>query len=139
MIIFLDIDGVLNQLQRNYYLDDKCIENLGILCKKLSATVVLTSSWRLGYTNLGKCTPQIEKLKEKFCKYNIKIVGRTKNLGNRELEIQQYIKDNNISNYVVIDDDKTEFKNNSIGNIYFVNSKTGFIKNDIKQIIKLYK
>ena len=87
MIIFLDIDGVLNQLQSNYYLDNRYIENLAMLCKKLKATVVLTSSWRLGYTNLGKCSPQIEELKAQFSKHNIKISGRTANLGDRTIEI----------------------------------------------------
>lgn len=64
MIVFLDIDGVLNQLQGNYFLDKKCIENLGKLCKEIKGIVVLTSSWRLGYTNVGRCSPQIEELRK---------------------------------------------------------------------------
>jgi hypothetical protein len=48
MTIFLDVDGVLNQLQP-WYLDKSCIKNLAELCKKLDATVTLTSSWRKGY------------------------------------------------------------------------------------------
>lgn len=136
MVIFLDIDGVLNQLQGNYYLDDNCVSNLGLICKKLNAKVVLTSSWRKGYTNLGKCTPQIEKLKLSFSKYNIVISGRTASLGDRKEEIKSYIKSYNITDYIVIDDDMSEFKSGLLGNTYFVNPKTGLTKQDVKKIIK---
>ena len=139
MVIFLDIDGVLNQLQGNYYLDIKCIENLAILCKNLKATTVLTSSWRLGYSNLGKCSPQIEKIKLIFSKYNIKISGRTANLGDRAIEILDYIKRHNVKNYVILDDDKSEFKKGLLDNTYIVNYKTGLTKEDINRIIKTIK
>lgn len=46
MIIFLDIDGVLNQLQGGYYLDENCIKVLSNLCKRVNGKIVLTSSWR---------------------------------------------------------------------------------------------
>lgn len=139
MVIFLDIDGVLNQLQGNYYLDIKCIENLAILCKNLKATIVLTSSWRLGYSNLGKCSPQIEKVKLIFSKYNIKISGRTANLGDRAIEILDYIKKHNVKNYVILDDDKSEFKKGLLDNTYIINYKTGLTEDDVKRIIKVTK
>ena len=139
MVIFLDIDGVLDQLQGNYYLDIKCIENLAILCKNLKATIVLTSSWRLGYSNLGKCSPQVEKLKLIFSKYNIKISGRTANLGDRTIEILDYIKRYNVKNYVILDDDKSEFKRGLLDNTYIVNYRTGLTKDDIKQLSKTMK
>lgn len=137
MVIFLDIDGVLNQLQRNYYLDNKCIENLGVLSKKLSATVVLTSSWRIGYTNFGKCTPQIDKLKIQFSKYSIKISGRTANLGDRTLEISEYIKKHNVKRYIILDDDKSEFTSGLLPNTYIVNSRTGLTKEDVRKLVKM--
>lgn len=137
MIIFLDIDGVLNQLQSNYYLDNRCIENLAMLCEKLKATVVLTSSWRLGYTNLGKCSPQIEELKAQFSKYSIKISGRTANLGDRTAEITDYIKRHNVRQHLILDDDKSEFRSGLLSNTYITNPKTGLTKEDTKKIIKL--
>ena len=79
IFIFLDVDGVLNQLQGNYYLDSNCIKQLSRLCKKLDAKIVLSSSWRMGYVHFGRCSPQIEALKEQFEKYEIRIIGRTKN------------------------------------------------------------
>ena len=136
MTIFLDIDGVLNQLQGKYYLDNKCIENLGKLCKKLRATVVLTSSWRFGYSRLGKSTPQIEKLKQMFSEHQIKISGRTADFRNRASEIKHYIQDNNITNYIILDDDITEFKGEKLDNTYIINCKTGLTEKDIKKILK---
>lgn len=136
MIVFLDIDGVLNQLQGNYYLDSKCVENLSILCRTLKASIVLTSSWRLGYSNFGKCSPQIEELKKKFSKYSIKICGRTANLGNRYEEINKYIQDYNINEYIILDDDKNEFMDKMINNLYIINGKKGLTSKDVKSIIK---
>lgn len=136
MVIFLDIDGVLNQLQRNYYLDSECIKNLSKLCKTLKANIVLTSSWRLGYTNFGKCTPQIEELKRQFDKYSIKISGRTYNLGNRANEIIKHIQEHNINAYIILDDDKNEFNGTTMKNLYIINSKKGLTSADVNNIIK---
>ena len=140
MTIFLDIDGVLNQLQGNYHLDDTCISNLSLLCNKLNADIVLTSSWRLGYTNIGKSSPQIEKLKKKLSQQGLTIKGRTKNLNNRVKEITQYILDHNIStnDYIILDDDQTEFTT-PITNLYIVNNKTGLTKQDVKALLKRYR
>lgn len=139
MIVFLDIDGVLNQLQGNYFLDKKCIENLGKLCKEIKGIVVLTSSWRLGYTNVGKCSPQIEELRKLFREQNISILGRTLDLGDRSEEIKKYIETHNVGNYVIIDDDISEFKNEALPNLYIVNHKTGLTDIDINKLVKLYK
>lgn len=137
-IIFLDVDGVLNQLQRNYFIDVDCVERLAILVNKLNAKIVLSSTWRFGYSNTGKCSPQVEKLKVIFDRYNIKIVGRTPNLGDRGAEINKYIKDKDIKRYIVIDDDKSEFKTN-VSNIYFTKSSRGISKEDIKSIMDMIK
>lgn len=139
MIIFLDIDGVLNQLQPNYYLDNRCIKNLAELCEKLSAQIVLTSSWRLGYLNMGICTPQIEELKKRFNEYGIFIKGRTGNLHNRTEEVKEYLAKYEIKEFLILDDDKTEFVGGILPNTYLVNSKTGLTKQDVKKIIREYK
>ena len=138
MVIFLDVDGVLNQLQRNYYIDVKCVRILARICKKLKGTIVLTSSWRLGYTHTGTCSPQIEQLKELFAAHGIKISGRTGVLGDRTLEIKDYIKRHNVKNYLVLDDDKSEFKSGWLLNTYIVNYKTGLVVDDIKAIKEMY-
>lgn len=72
----------------------------------------------------------------KFIKIYIDIHSRTKNLGNRSDEILSYIKEHNISNYIIIDDDISEFSVR-LPNTYIVNSKTGLVKSDIKKVRRL--
>ena len=139
MVIFLDIDGVLNQLQGRYSLDKNCIKNLALICNSLNGKIVLTSSWRLGYTNLGKCSPQIEKLKEYFDTYDINIVGRTVDLNDRTKEIEAYINKYEIKKYIILDDDKSEFKSGLLKNTYIINHKTGLTEKDAKKIVKEQK
>lgn len=139
VIIFLDIDGVLNQLQRNYFIDRKCVERLGKICNSIDGKIVLTSSWRLGYTRLGKCSPQIERLKEMFNEYNIEIIGRTSNLNDRTNEIKEYMIKHNVNNYIILDDDIREFKSGRLDKTEIIDNKTGLTDKDVKRIIKTYK
>ena len=135
MIIFLDIDGVLNQLQDNYYIDKNCVEQLSILCKKLNAKVVLTSSWRLGFTRVGECSPQIEKLKNIFSEYNIDLYNRTFDLGDRATEIKDYIIRHGVGKYIIIDDDISEFKEKTLKNLFIVSPRKGLTSKDVERII----
>lgn len=135
-VIFLDIDGVLNQLQKDF-VDEKCVELLSKISKKMGdAQIVLISSWRKGYTNLGKCTPQIENLKLKLQKYNLRIVGRTKDFGNRLKEIEDYLSTHEVQKYVILDDDKSEYERIP-DKLYLVNYRLGLTKEDVKNIINL--
>lgn len=136
MTIFLDIDGVLNQLQRNH-IDNACVARLSKIVKKLDGKVVLTSSWRIGYSNFGTCAPHIEKLKKMFRSFSIDIVGRTDKLGDRTVEIVKYIEKYGIDMYIVIDDDVDEFKTGLLKNTYIVNSKTGLTDKDVSKILKM--
>jgi hypothetical protein len=56
-IIFLDFDGVLNQLGRTYggrdperWVDADCVARVDRLVKETGAKIVISSSWRLGYS-----------------------------------------------------------------------------------------
>ena len=138
-IIFLDIDGVLNQLQPNYFIDIDCVEVLAELVKEINAEIVLSSTWRFGYSNTGKCTPQVEKLKHIFNMYNIKIVGRTAKLGDRSKEIQNYIDNHGTSEYLILDDDIQEFPNGLLNNTFAVNSRTGLRGHKVKDILNYKK
>jgi hypothetical protein len=140
MTIFLDVDGVLNQLQP-WYLDKSCIKNLAELCKKLDATVTLTSSWRKGYSTIERYqSPQVKNLISEFNKVNIKIRGVTPTLGDRQSEINQFIQNHNIKDYLILDDDISEFNRfNRPAQLYLVSSKTGLTSKDVKEIIKRFK
>mgnify|MGYP003299362211 CR=1 FL=1 len=135
-IIFLDIDGVLNQLQRNYFIDIDCVEVLAELCKNINGEIVLSSTWRLGYSNIGKSTPQVEKLKHIFESYGIKIVGRTPKLGDRAEEITKFIQLYGIDKYLILDDDKREFLSGLLPHTFIVNNRTGLKGYKLKDILK---
>ena len=127
--IFLDIDGVLNSnefimkhVDDDVILDEDAIKLLSNLVNVTHAKVVLSSSWRIYFTEDGNpkdnsFTKRGYKLKELLTKFNIEIIGITKtgigkhgnvyDEGNRYDEIVDYI-DKNLKendNYVIIDDD----------------------------------
>lgn len=103
-IIFLDIDGVLNN--QNYIInnkkdiDESKIIILKELVDKTHALIVITSAWRI-------IKKEYERLNEIFNKYELKIFDKTKSLqGKRGLEIKKYLNEHKkISNYVIIDDE----------------------------------
>ena len=74
MVIFLDLDGVVNcekDCVHPYTVRLECVKNLARIVKALDAGIVLTSSWRNGWVRIGKCTPQIENLKKMFSSQGI--------------------------------------------------------------------
>ena len=146
-ICFFDIDGVLNKKEdwtTLYSLDDKLIKIFCNILKDCKLTPVLTSSWRTGFVSPSskKNTPNIQKLEEKLQKYGIKIYEKTPSLKgqSRDKEIERflYYHENEVENYIIIDDDKTEFNKISEHN-YFTDYKTGITKKDYDKIKKLIK
>lgn len=115
MTIFLDIDGVLrthkSDLEWSLRLgvpipvsvyerrfDQKAISRINEVVGYTRAKIVITSSWRVKHS--------LEELKQILRDNGIsnEIVGKTEIGLNRGEEIEQYISDNEIENYVVIDD-----------------------------------
>ena len=140
MIIFLDCDGVINRIGGSVEVDFNCVEVLSKIVRKLNAEVVLSSTWRFGFThNLAMCTPQVKNLRTICQQYGFDIIGRTKNLGSRYDEIRDYLDRHNVSEYLILDDDKNEFPNVKDSHLYYVNSKTGLVSKDIKNILRLLK
>lgn len=134
-VIFLDFDGVVNNISYDKYMDIDILvkkgenkyfpstwsinnlepfKNLLLWCQKENIKIVISSSWRILFDSY-------RYIEEMFCnifkeysyqkrknKYNDLVIGRTKNFGDRGLEILQWLNDNselNIENYVVIDDE----------------------------------
>lgn len=117
-IIFLDIDGVLNSVNKlieiyhqtkkphsgyQYPFDEKCLRNLQILVQETDAQIVVTSTWRKDEE--GKETLQ-SALKE----YGLdkRVIGYTPVLFNqkRGKEIQEYLSQlESRPHFVILDDD----------------------------------
>ena len=139
-IIFLDIDGVLNtkaSWKKPFSLVDECIKNFCTFVNRddVSPKIILTSSWKTGWSLLRENqTPQIIELQEKLSKYDCSVFSRTKDLGNRQKEILDYMATHDVDFYVIIDDDDTEYKGFDKSGVYIIHAETGFSENDIKRI-----
>lgn len=113
-VIFLDIDGVLNCIGTNMsanaiesssQMSSERVGLLNYILDNTDAQIVISSTWRKLYTiselqiflmNFG--------LKKK---YHDVIVGSTPSKGGgfRGREIEQWLKDNPVDNFVILDDD----------------------------------
>lgn len=104
-IIFLDIDGVLNVYceGRDEYgctFHKHFEENLASLIKKTGAKIVVTSTWR---------SRGLLVMKEIWEKRSLagEVIDITPHIdiGKRGEEIQQWMENNKVDRYVIIDDD----------------------------------
>ena len=150
--IFLDIDGVLNNVQsfeRHYQyiqkgkeipfiyqdIDVHCVMVLKQLCQELpNCHIVLSSSWR----NHSKAVKQLEAL---FQYHNLPpIEGKTPYLKNtcRGIEIEKYCKEHNISfNDIVILDDEDNMAHVSNRLILTDFNNGGLKEEHIKEVFRL--
>ena len=79
-------------------------------------------------------TPQIQELQTKLAEYGCTIFSRTKDLGNRQKEIIDYLSYHDVDYYVIIDDDKSEYLGFELGGVYLSDAETGFTSRDVKKI-----
>ncbi len=162
--IFLDIDGVMNNRRdwmskvnnkAEQFLDHRMFCNeawqlLSNTCRKVNASVILSSSWRLGLTydendkvivrdtNCHLST----KLIEYFDKYNIKLVGITvNNWSDSGQQIMKYVMDHlDIEeDFVVIDDEAFDIRE-YISEDQFINTEfeTGLLPEHCEKIIRYF-
>lgn len=143
-LIFLDIDGVLNTsttFKRRYYeykktgkynleVDEFRIYYLKKIVDETDAKIVLSSTWRSGFTKKdNKVIPiyyKAEQLVNMFNKYNLEIYDITPYDKNRyrENEILEYLeKREDVESFIVIDDECYDLKK-------FINNELIHIKND---------
>jgi hypothetical protein len=150
-IIFLDIDGVLRTHKSdlewskklgvpiykgvNRLFDKEIIDNLNEVIILTKAKIVITSNWRI-YLSIGE-------LQDLFKSRGIigEVIGKTglghlRNgspipIGNRGLEIQDWLNSNHFTKYLVIDDQTSDIINIIPGwKIIKVNPQIGFTEVD---------
>lgn len=119
-VCFVDVDGVLNWA----YCDARCGGFIGISGSKLKllkqivdatrAKIVLTSTWKIDYEKYMEdpflySSGAGKYLREKFRSHNLKIFDTTTryetNIAHRGEGIHNYVKENNVGSFVILDDD----------------------------------
>lgn len=131
-IIFTDIDGVL-QINNPKKWDKKCCKLYSDVCNELNLKAVITSTWRVHY--------KLRELQEIFYSQGIdvEIIGTTDVLGiERGEEIAIWLSNNDVDNYVVIDDnvkDILPFVNKVVA---IEKSYVGLTNDNIQQIKKYF-
>ena len=150
--LFLDIDGVLNSFD-DYGVDGKDfienIENLTFILSKRQMSllnniidkyhpkIILSSYWRNRYSLLT--------LQNKFeaAGFKGKILAITPSFGgeheDRWQQIKHYIEDNDVSNYIILDDSPLDRKNTKFPNWIKTDSYHGLDHKHLREIDKIWQ
>ena len=144
-VIFLDFDGVLNN--NSYFLDSKekapffLQDEKMILLKQIvdstNAKIVLSTSWR----EIWNSDLDISlKLKDYFYSFDLSVYDVTKNINyNRPLEISTWLKENNVSSYVILDDIANPWYEH-VNNVVVTNKEfNGLSQDDVNKAIDILK
>ena len=133
-IIFLDIDGVLNtsySRQKHVTIDEFRITYLAEIVKRTKAKIVLTSTWRynlkrtfLGFKAISNSTKTLLDL---LRKHNLKIYDILPDTPNdqRSLDIANYVKNNKITNFLILDDEIFDYNKYNLSSHLLLTSFNG--------------
>jgi len=137
-IIFLDVDGVLNSARDGYSINlenDYHFEMLKRIVDATGANIVLSSSWRIGFSVLS--LPE-KNLMERLEKYGMEIMDFTPCMtGTRGDEIREWLSINGpVESFVILDDegDMAEFKET---NLVKTNTSVGLQEKDVDKAIDI--
>jgi len=105
-VIFLDIDGVLNNQTLLYhygfdYIDGDMVELLKHVVNATGAEIVLSSSWRLDGHSKKIVEKELEKTKMELLDCTIHIKGKK-----RAEEIKEWLGRHKVKKYAILDDDE---------------------------------
>lgn len=134
-IIFLDVDGVLNNQKTmtcGEMLEDKCIIRLKTILDNTNTKIVLSSSWRL------RSDSHIKLLRESFSKCGINpniIIDKTIQLTNRNDEILHWVNSHDVNKWVAIDDYPLKFNSDHFVQTDFI---PGLTDKNVEQVIKIF-
>lgn len=146
-ILFLDIDGVLNNNQTRTvtfdgwcFVDDYLVERLKQIIDATGAKIVLSSTWREGWNreDESKNEPFFNQLRDKLKEYGIEIWDAlpTPIQSSRGLAIAVWFglhKDLDIESFVILDDwyDMGIYRDHLIQ----INGNIGLTNEDVNEVI----
>lgn len=142
--IFLDINGVLNSNEHTAFIksfitygdnmiepfDDECLHNLKYIVDETDAKIIITSIWRLFPDYLYIL---MIKLEEYGLDKNVISLTISNKYKDKIQEITVKLKKLGITEYVVLDNDKTLNLDRHI----ITNNVTGLTEIDAKQAVKI--
>lgn len=145
--IFLDVDGVLNtkaDWKNMFSLRNECVTSfnnyLANLSVKNEIRIVLSSSWKKGFSYNGSHAAHIKRLIQSV---HGSIIAKTEDFDmmNRSKEINDFIIKHNLidEKIIIIDDDKTLFLDSIIGNnvkFIYTDARTGFMEGKKQKSLK---
>ena len=123
-IIFLDVDGVLNNMTtvdtiKGFVgIDSRNVEVLKQLVEMFEAEIVLSSSWKTGWSkNKEEQDEFANRLDDVLAEYGLSIIDKTyeKNIFRRGEGIRNWLAEHGpVENYIILDDDSFDFKEQGI-------------------------
>jgi hypothetical protein len=149
-LLFLDFDGVMHPdksgkistkwlemepyIGHELFMKDKVALILK-LCHELNARIVISSSWRIQ----GWGFKPFNKIFKNF------VIGRTPELilkigqqGNRQKEIETYLKENDLKNeYAIVDDKRINFLPDN-EKVFFTDPESGITDSDARKIMAFF-
>lgn len=147
-LIFLDVDGVLNNdstKQRTpggfIGIDPKNLKNLWKIICETGAYIVLSSSWRTCWDKAGDPDEDGKYLINELSKSGIEIFAFTPKCSSRYrrgLEIFTFLEDCPCDGFVILDDEEFEFGECGLNN-HFVNTNyfCGLTSEDAEEAIRI--
>lgn len=147
MVIFLDVDGVLNRKvdwARPFSLNPSCVQAFAELVRKLekrgTVEIILSSSWRAGLAKGSDGTLMAgtgDILGRVLQTHGLKISDVTPLSGKtRQEEIMYYVRRHGITEFLTLDDDDSLFTDPKAVNLYLVDYHMGLTKKDIRRIMR---
>lgn len=147
-IIFLDIDGVLNNHETRTttsdgwcFVDDELVARLKKIVDATDAKIVLSSTWLEGWHREDETLNDISftELRSKFKEFGLSIMSRTCDSwehSNRGDEIQEFLdKREDIESFIILDDW------NDVGmlvnRLVFIDSKFGLTDENVQEAINM--
>ena len=140
-VIFLDIDGVLNEEKSRSRccgykgIDDKKVENLAKIVKSTGAKIVLISTWKDDWRKTDKARQGMmaNYLDKKLKKQGVTVFDKTESVDkasgfhlSRGEGILQYLSTHTVEKYVILDDYQFDYDGCGLtGNYVKTDSKNG--------------
>ena len=132
-IVFLDVDGVLNTVDSHDF-NRECIENLNMLIAATDAEIVVSSSWRI-FHDFEDLSAVLAGAGIEAPIKDVTVVSNC-HLCCRGDEIQDWIHDGKIDNYVIIDD-STDMLYTQRNNYVQIDPHVGLTADNVRTCIEI--